>query len=137
LELLHEVVPGVARIAVLVNPNNPGLMQDTIRQSEAALRRLGLEMLVVKAGSESEVESACCRCGAAAGQRNEHWRRRLSASAQPPDFIFRAPPRATHAVGSSRGRRGRLIDELRSQSSGRFSAGRILYRSHPKGRKPG
>jgi putative ABC transport system substrate-binding protein len=48
----------VTRIAVLVNPNNPGLMQDTIQQSEAALRRLGLEMLVVKAGSESEVESA-------------------------------------------------------------------------------
>jgi putative ABC transport system substrate-binding protein len=58
LELLHEVAPGVTRIAVLVNPNNPGLMQDTIQQSEAALRRLGLEMLVVKAGSESEVESA-------------------------------------------------------------------------------
>ena len=58
LELLHEIVPGIARIAVLVNPNNPGLMQDTIQQSEAALRRLGLEMLVVKAGSESEVESA-------------------------------------------------------------------------------
>src|SRR5262249_49536072 len=44
--------------AVLVNPNNPGLMQDTIQQSEAALRHLGLEMLVVKAGSESGVESA-------------------------------------------------------------------------------
>jgi putative tryptophan/tyrosine transport system substrate-binding protein len=58
LELLHEIVPGIARIAVLVNPNNPGLMQDTIQQSEAALQRLGLEMLVVKAGSESEVESA-------------------------------------------------------------------------------
>jgi putative tryptophan/tyrosine transport system substrate-binding protein len=58
LELLHEIVPGIARIAVLVNPNNPGLMQDTIQQSEAALRRLGLDMLVVKAGSESEVESA-------------------------------------------------------------------------------
>jgi putative tryptophan/tyrosine transport system substrate-binding protein len=57
LELLHEVVPGIARIAVLVNPNNPGLMQDTIQHSEAALRRLGLEMLVVKAGSESEVEA--------------------------------------------------------------------------------
>ena len=42
LELLHEIVPGIARIAVLVNPNNPGLMQDTIQQSEAALRRLGL-----------------------------------------------------------------------------------------------
>jgi putative ABC transport system substrate-binding protein len=33
-------------------------MQDTIQQSEAALRRLGLEMLVIKAGSETEVESA-------------------------------------------------------------------------------
>jgi putative ABC transport system substrate-binding protein len=33
-------------------------MQDTIQQSEAALRRLGMEMLVVKAGSEGEVESA-------------------------------------------------------------------------------
>jgi putative tryptophan/tyrosine transport system substrate-binding protein len=58
LELLHEVLPGAARIAVLVNPNNPGLTQDNIQQSEAAVRRLGLEMVVVKAGSESEIESA-------------------------------------------------------------------------------
>jgi putative ABC transport system substrate-binding protein len=58
LELLHEVAPAVTRIAIVVNPNNPGLMQDTIQQSESALRRLGLEMLVIKAGSESEVESA-------------------------------------------------------------------------------
>jgi ABC-type uncharacterized transport system substrate-binding protein len=58
LELLHEVLPGATRIAVLVNPNNPGLMQDNIQQSEAAVRRLGLEMVVVKAGSESEIESA-------------------------------------------------------------------------------
>jgi putative tryptophan/tyrosine transport system substrate-binding protein len=41
-----------------VNPNNPVLMQDIIQQSESALRRLGLEMLVIKAGSEGEVESA-------------------------------------------------------------------------------
>jgi putative tryptophan/tyrosine transport system substrate-binding protein len=41
-----------------VNPNNPVLMQDIIQQSESALRHLGLEMLVIKAGSESEVESA-------------------------------------------------------------------------------
>jgi putative ABC transport system substrate-binding protein len=58
LELLHEVLPGVTRIALLVNPNNPGLMQDNIKQSEAAVRRLGLEMVVVKAGSENEIESA-------------------------------------------------------------------------------
>jgi putative tryptophan/tyrosine transport system substrate-binding protein len=58
LELLHEVVPTATRIAILVNPNNPVLMQDIIQQSESALRHLGLEMLVIKAGSESEVESA-------------------------------------------------------------------------------
>jgi putative ABC transport system substrate-binding protein len=58
LELLHEVLPGATRIALLVNPNNPGLMKDNIRQTEAAVSRLGLEMVVVKAGSEAEIENA-------------------------------------------------------------------------------
>jgi len=58
LELLHELLPGATRIAVLVNPNNPGLARDNIQQSEAAVRRLGLEMVVIKAATESEVESA-------------------------------------------------------------------------------
>jgi putative ABC transport system substrate-binding protein len=58
LELLHEILPAATGIALLVNPNNPGLMQDNIQLSEAAVHRLGLEMIVVKAGSEGEVESA-------------------------------------------------------------------------------
>jgi ABC-type uncharacterized transport system substrate-binding protein len=58
LELLHELLPAATRIAVLVNPNNPGLTRDNIEQSEAAVRRLGLEMVVIKAGTESEIESA-------------------------------------------------------------------------------
>jgi len=58
LELLHEIFPGITRVALLVNPNNPGLMQDNIRLSEDAVQRLGLEMVVVKAGSESEIKSA-------------------------------------------------------------------------------
>jgi putative ABC transport system substrate-binding protein len=58
LELLRELLPGATRIAVLVNPNNPGLTRDNIQQSEAAVRRLGLEMIVLKAGTESEIESA-------------------------------------------------------------------------------
>jgi putative ABC transport system substrate-binding protein len=33
-------------------------MEDNIQQSEAAVRRLGLEMVVVKAANESEIESA-------------------------------------------------------------------------------
>jgi putative ABC transport system substrate-binding protein len=58
LELLHEILPGNTRIALLVNPNNPGLMQDNIELSKTAVQRLGLEMVIVKAGSESETESA-------------------------------------------------------------------------------
>jgi putative ABC transport system substrate-binding protein len=58
LELLRELLPGDTRIAVLVNPNNPGLTRDNIQQSEAAVRRLGLEMVVIEAGTETEIESA-------------------------------------------------------------------------------
>ena len=57
-ELLHETLPGATRIALLVNPNNPDLMQDNIQLSNVAVQRLGLEMVVVKAGSEDEIESA-------------------------------------------------------------------------------
>jgi len=58
LELLHELLPGATRIAVLVNPKNPGLARDNIQQSEVAMSRLGLEMVVIKAGTESEIERA-------------------------------------------------------------------------------
>jgi putative ABC transport system substrate-binding protein len=56
--LLHEIAPSATRIALLVNPNNPGLMQDNIQYLSAAFHSLGLEMLVVKAGSESGIENA-------------------------------------------------------------------------------
>ena len=57
-ELLHEIVPRATRIALLVNPDNSGLMQDNIQLSTLAVQRLGLEMVVVQAGSESEIEGA-------------------------------------------------------------------------------
>jgi putative tryptophan/tyrosine transport system substrate-binding protein len=58
LELLHEILPDADRIDLLVNSNNPVLMQDNIQQSNAAVRRLGLELVVIRAGDESEIESA-------------------------------------------------------------------------------
>jgi putative ABC transport system substrate-binding protein len=57
VELLHEIAPSATR-GCAVNPNNPGLMQDNVLQLSVALHRLGLEMLVLKAGSESEIEGA-------------------------------------------------------------------------------
>jgi putative ABC transport system substrate-binding protein len=58
LELLHELLPGATRIALLVNPNNPGITQNVIQHSEAAAHHRGLAIVVVKAGTENEIESA-------------------------------------------------------------------------------
>jgi putative ABC transport system substrate-binding protein len=58
LELLHELLPGATRIAVLVNPNNPGLTRDIIQHTQDSARRFGLEIVVVEATTEREIESS-------------------------------------------------------------------------------
>ena len=58
LELLHELLPGARRIALLVNPTNPGIAQNVIEQSQVAARRLGLEIVVLKAATEGDIESS-------------------------------------------------------------------------------
>jgi putative tryptophan/tyrosine transport system substrate-binding protein len=58
LELLRELLPGATRIAVLVNPNNPGVTQNVIQHTQVAARRLGLEIVVVEAATEREIESS-------------------------------------------------------------------------------
>jgi putative ABC transport system substrate-binding protein len=58
LELLHEVVPTASKIAILLNPNNPRVAQDTIQGARAAASRLGLQIIPVYAGNEGEIESA-------------------------------------------------------------------------------
>jgi putative ABC transport system substrate-binding protein len=57
LELLHELVPKPSIIAVLFDPNSPD--PDTVsRNIEAAARTLSREILVVKAGSATEINAA-------------------------------------------------------------------------------
>jgi putative ABC transport system substrate-binding protein len=58
LELLHEVVSTGTKIALLVNPNNRVVSQDDIQGANSAARRLGLEIVVVNGGSDSEIERA-------------------------------------------------------------------------------
>ena len=57
LQLLHELVPKAAIIAVLTDPSAPGAM-DELADAEAAGRALGRELVVVRAESESELEPA-------------------------------------------------------------------------------
>jgi ABC-type uncharacterized transport system substrate-binding protein len=58
VELLHEVVPGVKKIAVLVNPNNRLISEADIRSAQAAAPRLGLEVIVVNVATEKEIQRA-------------------------------------------------------------------------------
>jgi putative ABC transport system substrate-binding protein len=54
LERLHDVLPSATVIGVLVNPSNPSAESDLI-ETQAAARVLGLQLVVLKASSESEI----------------------------------------------------------------------------------
>ena len=58
LELLHELLPTAKKIALLVNPKVPTVLQDDIQRAQAAARSLGLEMTVLKGGDEDEIGRA-------------------------------------------------------------------------------
>jgi len=56
LELLSELVPQAGVIALLVNPNN--LRERFVAEMQEAARAKGVQLLIVKAGSESEIDAA-------------------------------------------------------------------------------
>jgi putative ABC transport system substrate-binding protein len=58
LELLHELVPGAIRVAVMVNPANPTLMEAALRDVEPAARAMGLQIQIVRASSSREIDAA-------------------------------------------------------------------------------
>jgi putative ABC transport system substrate-binding protein len=57
-ELLHDLIPAAKRIAVLLNPNNPAVSQDMIDAARAAAPRLGMEIVIVRAGTVAEIDAA-------------------------------------------------------------------------------
>ena len=57
-ELLCELVPQAAVIALLVNPDNERGTEQHIRTAQEAARAKGLQLNVLKASSESEIEAA-------------------------------------------------------------------------------
>jgi putative tryptophan/tyrosine transport system substrate-binding protein len=57
IELLCDLVPEAKAIALLVNPNDPSADVD-IRDAQKAARAMGVQLHVVKASSDSEIEPA-------------------------------------------------------------------------------
>jgi putative tryptophan/tyrosine transport system substrate-binding protein len=58
IEKLHEMVPKANVIAALVNPTDPALGEPSTKAAQAAARALGLQMHIVQASTEHDIEAA-------------------------------------------------------------------------------
>jgi putative ABC transport system substrate-binding protein len=65
LELLRELVPGAARVAVLVNPANAAIAETTLRDVEGAARAMALQIQVLNASTSREISAAFATLGRA------------------------------------------------------------------------
>ena len=58
LELMRELVPGMSRVAVLVNPANPSTLATTLKDVEAAASAMSVQVQVVNAATSQEIDTA-------------------------------------------------------------------------------
>ena len=58
LDLLREMVPQAARIAVLVNPTFAPTTETTLRDAQSAARAMGLQIQVLNASTSREIDAA-------------------------------------------------------------------------------
>jgi putative ABC transport system substrate-binding protein len=63
LELLRELVPGAARVAVLVNPTNPTNTETAVRDLAAATRAIGVQIQVLNASTSREIDATFAAFG--------------------------------------------------------------------------
>ena len=58
LALLHDLLPGAVRVAVLINPAGTSTAESTLRDLPEAARALGLQIQVLNASTRKEIEAA-------------------------------------------------------------------------------
>ena len=56
LELLHELIPTISSVALLINPNNRD-SENSERDAEAAAKNFGLQLHVIRASSTNEIDA--------------------------------------------------------------------------------
>jgi putative ABC transport system substrate-binding protein len=61
LELLHELIPNVKTVGLLVNPADRTTTEMMLPQMQAAARTLGLELHILQASAEGDIEPAFAR----------------------------------------------------------------------------
>jgi putative ABC transport system substrate-binding protein len=57
LELLHELVPAVTIVALLVNPTNPTLAESTTKALQVAARTLGVQLHALHASTDRDFDT--------------------------------------------------------------------------------
>jgi putative ABC transport system substrate-binding protein len=58
LELLHELMPGITKIALLVNPANRALAESDIKEAQDTAPALGVGLMVLNASDQSQIDEA-------------------------------------------------------------------------------
>jgi len=61
MEVLRELLPGMARVAVLVNPGNAMNAQSTLSDADIAARAMGLQIQALNASTISEISASFSR----------------------------------------------------------------------------
>ena len=135
LELLRELVPAAARVAVLVNPANAAASRDHVERRGSGCPRHG----TANPGPQRQhqprdrcgLRDSCARAARRAFRRQRPFF--TSRRVQLAHLAARhGSPRHLRYVTLCRSRRA---DELRSQRCGCVSSGRRLYRPHPQRRE--
>jgi len=58
LELAHQLMPAATSLAFLINPSDSSRAETLLRDAQAAAVRLGLQLLVLRASTDAEIEAA-------------------------------------------------------------------------------
>ena len=137
LELLRELVPRAARVALLINPANAAIAKSTLRDVEGAARTIGVQLQVLRADTIHEIDAAF----------DTFVRERPDAlfiSSSPfftPRRFQLAQLAARHAVPATYGNRqyaeaGGLMSYGTSVTDA-YPSGWRLHRPHPQGHETG
>jgi putative ABC transport system substrate-binding protein len=62
LELAHELMPAATTFALLLNPSDPLRFETLLKDVQAAATSLGLQLHVLHASTEAEIETALADC---------------------------------------------------------------------------
>jgi hypothetical protein len=136
LELLSELVPQAKVIALLLNQNNRNTERN-IKDVQEAAHAKGLQLHILKAGTESEIDAAFATL--------VQLRRRCARRRHRP--VPQQPARPARGIGMTsyrpsdillaRVRRRRRLGQLWTEPDGCLSPDRRLRRKDPQGRQAG